>query len=310
MAGKQYKIAIIGGGAVGLVFAALLSEVADVLVVTRRAEQAEHINSQGISFRRKTGQERTFKGERTFKKVRASTDYADLKDCDAIIVAVKSFDTAAVARAMNRVIRPEAVVVSVQNGLEGYPVLGEHIDNPGRVFDGVTYLGAERSDDRSVTNGDNQKVVLDSAAAELAEVMARSELEVVASPNAKQAVWDKMALSTAQNALSAVMNLNMGQMLESEEALRRASMLMGEFEDVAAAEGVTFDYSLMDALRGNWKNSTFFPSMWQDLHAGRRTEIDAINGAVSALGRKHGIATPYNDEIVAQVRALEKASKS
>jgi 2-dehydropantoate 2-reductase len=306
MANNQHKIAIVGGGAVGLVFAALLSDVADVLVITRRPEQAEAINSRGISFRRKTGHERTFKEERIFKNVRASTDVNDLRDRDAIIVAVKSFDTAAVARAMNKVIKIDAVVLSVQNGLEGYPVLREHIGNPSRVFDGVTYLGAERCDDRSVVNGDNQKVVLDSGAAELAEVMVRSELAVVASPNVKQAVWDKMALSTAQNALSAVMNLHMGQMLESKDALHRASQLLIEFEKVAAAEGVKFDYSLMDALCNNWKDSTFYPSMWQDLHAGRRTEIDAINGVISELGRKHGIPTPHNDEIVAQVKVLER----
>jgi len=159
-------------------------------------------------------------------------------------------------------------------------------------------------------NGENQKVMLDNAAAELAEVMARTELAVVASPNVKQAVWDKMALSTAQNALSAVTDLNMGQMLESEECLKRAAELLDEFVKVAAAEGVRFDHDLMTALKDNWRGSTFYPSMWQDLHAGRRTEIDAINGAISELGRKHGIATPYNDEITAQVKALEKHSKS
>ena len=47
--------------------------------------------------------------------------------------------------------------------------------------------------------------------------------------------------------------------------------------------------------------------MWQDLHTGKQTEIDAINGAISELGKKHGILTPYNDMIVSLVKTFEKS---
>ncbi len=71
------------------------------------------------------------------------------------------------------------------------------------------------------------------------------------------------------------------------------------------SEGVTFDYDLMEKLRDNWRGSPFYPSMWQDLHHGRRTEIDAINGAICKLGKKNNIATPYNDQIVKEINELE-----
>lgn len=82
--------------------------------------------------------------------------------------------------------------------------------------------------------------------------------------------------------------------------------MLDEFKQVAEAEGLHFEYDLMEKLKDNWRGSTFYPSMWQDLHHGRRTEIDAINGAISKLGKKHGIKTPHNDEIVAKIKALEK----
>ena len=77
------------------------------------------------------------------------------------------------------------------------------------------------------------------------------------------------------------------------------------YKKVAEAEGLRFDYDLMDKLKDNWRGSTFYPSMWQDLHNGRKTEIDAINGAICKLGKKHGIPTPYNDELVSEIKTLE-----
>jgi 2-dehydropantoate 2-reductase len=98
-------------------------------------------------------------------------------------------------------------------------------------------------------------------------------------------------------------------MLESKECLETAAHLLAEFKQVGEAEGLRFDYDLMEKLKDNWRGSTFYPSMWQDLHAGRRTEIDALNGAISQVGKKHGIKTPYNDEMVAKIRALEKTEE-
>ena len=120
-----------------------------------------------------------------------------------------------------------------------------------------------------------------------------------------------MVLNTGQNALSAVTNLSARQMLKSEPCLEIASRLLDEFEQVARVEGLTFDGTLLDKLKTNWRGGDdFHPSMWQDLYKGNRTEIDAINGAISILGKKHRIATPYNDMITALIKAIETSNKT
>lgn len=300
MSDQKLSIGIVGGGAVGLTYGALLSKVADVHIITRRKDQAEQLNASGIQFE-------TRQGDVThYPNIGSSTDFSDLKRCDAIIIAVKSYDTKGVTQPLNDNIQDDAVVVSLQNGIEAFEALHSQLTNPDRVLAGVTYIGASRKDDTTVVNGANFLTIIDSKATQLIKALMAAKFEVKASDNVKQAVWDKMVLNVGQNALSAVTNLNFGEMYKSEECLTRAEKLLAEFEQVGEAEGLHFDYDLMEALKDNWRGSTFYPSMWQDLHHGRRTEIDAINGAISKLGKKYGIPTPNNDEIVSKIKALEK----
>lgn len=293
------KIAILGGGAVGLTYAAFLAPVADVLIKTRSQSQADSINTDGISL--------TVDGNvEEIKGVASAAAMADLKNCESVIVALKSYDTESAAKELTKVIPAEIPVISLQNGLQGYEVLKNTVNNPARVFAGVTYIGAKRSDGRSVSLGANRRTIIDAKAGPILEVLAKTRYGVESSNNIRQAVWDKLVLNNGQNALSAVADMAVQQMLESPECIAIAKHLLAELQAVGEAEGLRFDYSLLDKLKANWTGgSDFYPSMWQDLHAGKRTEIDAINGAISKLGRKHRIATPYNDMMTSLVKALE-----
>ena len=302
MTNKDYTIGIVGGGAVGLTYAALLSEVANIIVKTRGSEQAALINEQGIAITKQDGESVNFKG------IEASDAYSPLAQCDAIVIAVKSYDTEEVARELNKVIKPKAVVVTLQNGLHAFEVLQKQLDEPERIFAGVTYMYASRDDGRSVMSGDYPRVVVDVKIGFLIDMLRRCHFQVEAVTNSRQAVWDKLAINVGQNALSAVTNLNLGHMLASEDCLMIAGNLLTEVRCVGEVEGVIVDNFLVDRLRDLWEGSDFFPSMWQDIHRGRRTEIDAINGSISELGRKHGIATPYNDMITSLIKALESNS--
>ncbi len=303
MPNSAYKIGIIGGGAVGLVYAALLSEVASVTIKTRRPEQAKAINTQGIRFQPRDDQ--TYP-EETFKHVHASAEWGSLADCDALIVAVKSYDTESITAGLSRAISPEATILTLQNGLEAFPILKKHVANPSRVFAGITSIGGRRIDDRTVVIGDNRRTIIDAAAGSLVGIMKTMRFPAETTTNVAQTVWDKLVLNAGQNALSAITGRNVGEMLASPECLDIATHLLAELKAVGEAEGLTFDYDLMEKLRANWENSRFYPSMWQDVQAGRRTEIDAINGAIATLGRGHHISTPYNDMMTSLIKALQK----
>jgi 2-dehydropantoate 2-reductase len=294
------KIGIVGGGAVGLTYAAFLASVAEVLVKTRSQDQADHINANGIDI--------TLAGKTEVTQgMTATSDLTDLKDCDAIVIALKSYDTEQTARELTKVIKHDVPVISLQNGLDAIDILKENISNPKRVFAGVTYIGAKRSDDRSVGLGLNRRTVIDAKAGPILDVFAKTRFGVEASDNIRQAVWDKMVLNNGQNALSAVTNMSVKQMLNSEHCLMIASHLLDELADVGKAEGLSFGSDLLEKLKDNWGSGRdFHPSMWQDLHAGKPTEIDSINGAISKLGKKHDISTPYNDMITSLVKVLEQ----
>lgn len=294
------KIGIVGGGAVGLTYAAFLAPVANVVIKTRGQAQADGINEKGITL--------TLAGEtEDVTGITASVEMAALKDCDAIVIALKSYDTENTAKELTKVIRHDTPVVSLQNGLQAIETLKKTMDNPDRVFAGVTYIGAKRSDERSVGLGVNRRTVIDSKAGPVLETFAKSRFGVEASDNIRQAVWDKMVLNNGQNALSAATNLSVKQMLETPECISIASELLNELQAVGEAEGLVFDYTPLDKLKDNWSSGLdFYPSMWQDLHAGKRTEIDAINGAISKLGKVHDVATPYNDMMTSLIKVLEK----
>lgn len=295
-------IGIIGGGAVGLAYVYFLADVADVIIKTRSQSQADSINSNGVQITRG--------GEtKDIKNVRASSDMSDFKDCAAVIVAVKSYHTKDIANELSQVIQLNTQVISVQNGLQAVDILKAKLPNPERVFAGVTYIGARRSDERSFSLGQSNRTVVDPAATVLIDALQATPFGVETPDNIKQAVWDKLVLNVGQNALSAITNLSVQQMLRSEYCLEIASKILNEFQQVAEAEGLNFAYSLMEKLKGNWAGGDdFYPSMWQDLHHGRRTEIDALNGAISELGKKHGIDTPYNSMTTLVVKALETSS--
>src|SRR2546430_5959748 len=272
---EKLKIGIIGGGAVGLPYACLLADVADILIIAHGKTQAESIRSNGL---RLTRSNKTT----DIQGVDASADMASLASRDVVIVAVKSYDTESIAKELAEVLHDDTPVVSLQNGLQAYDLLERVLPNPDRVFAGITYVGARRVDGHSVSLGQFTRTVLDAKLVGLVEVLQAAGCQVEASTNIRQAMWDKMVLNNGQNALSAVTDMSVRQMLASESCLEIASHLLDEFAEVAHAEGLTFDGSLMNKLKANWGGGDdFHPSMWQDLQAGKRTEIDAINGAVS-----------------------------
>lgn len=303
MASKT-KIGIVGGGSVGLTYAALLAPVADVVLKTRTDEQSEHVNTRGVTLLFRDS-ETTKDGETFTAKVKASADISSLKDCDVILVTVKSYDTELIAKELSGIIKQDCEVVTVQNGLQAYDVLRNNIPNSNRIFAGITWLGAQRVDDHSVKQGMVFTTIIDDKAVKTVDALRQSRFGVEPSANISQAVWEKMLINTGQNALSAITDLHLGQIYENKDCLDIARHLVDEFVEVAKAEGITFSFEPFEKLQNNWPGSKFYPSMWQDIHHGRKTEIDAINGEIVARAKKHGIETPYNEMITSLVKIAE-----
>jgi 2-dehydropantoate 2-reductase len=296
---KKYKVGIVGSGGVGLTCAAFIANSASVMIKTRRPEQAASLNTEGVTLVRNNGD------TSTIANITASSDADILADCDVILITVKSYDSKETAQEIRENIKDDAEIISLQNGIEAVPILKEVFSNPDRVFAGVTWVGATRIDDTTVKLGTLTTTVIDPAATLATQVLNASDYDSNMSDNIKQYIWDKLSLNVGQNALGAITNLNLQQLGDSEHCIEIATHLLDEFEKVANAEGIHFQDSLMEKLLQNWDGSPHRPSMWQDLDAGKRTEIDALNGAIVQLGKKHAIDTPYNLMITQLIKSIE-----
>ena len=303
------KIVVIGGGSTGLVYGSKLSEVADVDILVRRAEQADILNREGVTFQLPDGQTQHFTPKFTL-------DPTIMDDADLIIGLTKCYDVPTVAELIAKHSVSESIILPLHNGLGTQEIYNETL-GADRVLAGTQYLITNRTSDTTVIFGANVRTIIGEQTGKasprsekLVDIMNKAGFDASTSDNMKQATWDKFQIAVCQHALSALNNMTFGQLRESEEVLATSRQLNDEFQLVAAAEGLDFpDEDSFDRVLANMKRGAIHKSSTcQDLLAGRPTEIDFINGAISELGKKYGIPTPANDAITQEVHEAESHS--
>jgi 2-dehydropantoate 2-reductase len=298
------RITVVGGGAVGLVFAGLLSTVDDVSLLVRRPEQATAITESGIQV--------DGPGSSDTYRLNASADPSVMSDAELVIVLTKTYDTPTVAETIAAYAKQDAVVLTLQNGIGSVDVLNEQCGKD-RVLHGMTLIGSHRQNDRHATYSVLHRAVVgeqDGLATErcrqIAENFSAVGFDGIASDRIESEVWTKLALSIAQNALSALTDKPFGTLRKSDAALAFVRSSLAEFALLTDAMNIELLADPYDQLMSNWSRiPQHHSSMWQDLKAGKRTEIDAMNGAIVELGRPRGIAMPVNETITNIVKVRE-----
>jgi 2-dehydropantoate 2-reductase len=295
-------VVIVGAGSLGSLVGAVLAREHDVTLVGREP-QVEAVRSRGLSL-----------GGELHARVapRATTD-ADGLAGDLAIVAVKSFDTAAVAESLAT--GSFDAVLSVQNGMGNEETLAGRVE--ASVLAGTATYGAILREPGVVECTGLGEVVLGDRnggqsrlADRLGEAFASAGLDAVVDEAMPRRLWEKLAVNAGINAITALTRTMNGAVLESptDDLARRA---VRETARVARAEGV--DLSAADAVdaleRVADRTAANESSMYQDLQAGRRTEIDAINGYVVDRAAEHGIQAPTNHTLAALVRTWERARR-
>lgn len=298
------KIGIVGGGAIGLTFAAALVAVHDVVVLVRRREVADALTRDGIAL---TGDDET-----THVPVRATLDAAAFADRDAVIVAVKAYATSDALAPLRAVLPPHALVVSVQNGLDNDAAAREALP-AARVVAGSTTQGAValgpgrvRPTGRGTTTFGRDDAAHPSSDA-LAAAFTAAGLDARVVDEIAPVLWRKLVVNAAINPLGALTGRLNGAVTTDPDLAPLARTLAAEAAAVAAAEGVPIGdpWSVVEgAARATAANRN---SMLQDLDAGRPTEIDAIAGAVVRRAAAHGIAVPLTATVAHLLAARERA---
>ncbi len=278
----RQRVAVVGVGGVGGVFAAHLSAVHDVVACVRRPFTSYKIESDDIPF------------DGPANAVTSPDAIGWDAPADVVLVGLKAQHTAAAAHWFEPLCGPDTLVVVMQNGIEGQDRLGPLVGDA-TVLPSVVYCGAELIAPGHVRHGRHSRlIVADNPAGDRARrLMEGAPLTVELSDGAEVSAWVKLAINSAANGLTALTGRPMTVMADAGVAAL-ATQLITECWTVGLAAGADLDMSrvagLVDGMsRPGGEGRT---SMLQDIEGGRPTEHDAIHGAVLRQADKHGIDVP------------------
>lgn len=300
---------MIGSGAMGSFYGGLLSRAGfDVTLIDLRTDHVDLIERNGLIVEGVRG--------RHVIRVPARTDHAGLPPADFAIIFTDANATREAARTAAQVLTTEGFALTLQNGIGNVEALVDEL-GAARVVAGVTMnSGALPEAGRTTyTNAGMTSIgELDGRITPRIEELARMfnsagiETKVIADPMAE--IWTKFVLNCAVNALTAITGLRSGEIYRTPEVSALQDRVIDEILAVIERKGVRLTEpdprkKIKDHCRVRYNR----PSMMQHIEQGRRTEIDALNGALVREAKALGLAVPYNEAVVAVVKGLEKSRR-
>ena len=301
------KISVIGSGAMGSLFGGKLAIAGEnVVLYDVYREHIDTVNKEGLSI------EDAETGEITVVRLQASSDPESVKNSDVLLIFVKSTNTESVANQFKSFAAPHTIVLTLQNGLGNDAILVKHFGIErtaiGVTSQGATFLGPGKikhagKGPTHITMADGNKTKLQ----DLAAALGRAGFETYISDEVTSLVWSKLIINVGINALTALLNVKNGQLLEYEDIKQVMADLVNEALIVVKKKGIQliYDDPLAQVYEVARKTASNSSSMLQDFQKNRPTEIDFINGAVVNEAQKLGISVPVNETVTRIVRTLD-----
>jgi 2-dehydropantoate 2-reductase len=301
------KIGIVGSGAMGSVYGALLADAGNELwLFDQWRDHIEAMRKHGL---RCTGAS----GDRTVP-VHATSEAAEAGACELVIVATKVMHIEDAVRAAAPMIAPQTLVLTIQNGLGNVEHIQRVLGLENVLFGIAGGFGAEMRGPGHVHHNGMEAINLAELEGGISERLERvaavwrqAGFKVQTFEDLWPVVWSKLIANVAFSAICAITGMRVGQARANEAAWGIAKACIEEAAAVAAAKDIALAYDdpvgWVSDFAGKIPDAR--PSMYQDLLAGRRSEIDAIQGGVVAEGAKLGVPTPTCALMVQLVKALE-----
>lgn len=312
------KVVIIGPGALGCLIASSLAIKVDqplrksldleLWLLDYRPERARLLNDNGLILEEG--------GRQKNCRIRTTATPKEIGPADIVLLCVKSQQMAEGLQQAAPLFQPESILLTLQNGIGHLDLLKDRQKLPPVVL-GVTAQGANlvraghvRHAGDGLTRIGFPKQATFSRSLLLAKacnLLNYGGIETLIVDNIIDYVWSKLLINAGINALTAIERCPNGTLPELPGALEKMTAALREGEAVARALGIhlTDDpvTATLDVCRKTRENLS---SMLQDVMHGRPTEIDSINGAIVAAGRKLDIATPINEELTQRVKKIEQ----
>ena len=300
------KIAVVGAGALGSVIGGLLHEAKlDPVLIERDREEVRLVKEHGLWLE-------GVSGERLIRP-RIVAEASEAGSIDLALVLVKSYDTAATVPVLKRILSDDGVILTLQNGIGNYEILNESF--PGRVLLGTTVMGAMtlapgrfRHTGFGQTHfGEADGSIRDRTrgVGAILEQMNGGPVQVV--DNAVGCVWSKLIINAAINAPATLLGVRNGDLPVTAAGKELIHDIVQECLTIVQAKGISLilddpEARVIAVCEGTAPNIN---SMFQDIRAGRHTEIDFINGALAREAKEMGISAPVNRALALLIKALE-----
>ncbi|HYD57009.1 MAG TPA: 2-dehydropantoate 2-reductase [Burkholderiales bacterium] len=303
------KIAIVGTGAMGSVYAGLLASAGhEVWAIDAWREHVEAMRSSGLRLEGKSG-------DRTVK-VQATTDAKEAGPCDLVILATKAMHVAAAAQAVKaHLLGKDTAVLSIQNGLGG-PDAAASILGRDRVMVGVVggFGASMRAPGHAHHNG-MELVRLGEFGGPITErlrkveaVWAGAGFKVKLFDDIDQLVWEKLLCNCAYSGPCALAECTIGEVMADPDLAKISASCAAEGYAVAMKKKIRLGFSDPVAYVRDFgsKIPNARPSVLLDLMLKKKSEIDVINGSIPRVGAEVGVPAPVNDAVTSLVKAKER----
>lgn len=306
------KIAIIGVGAMGSIYAGMLSEAGhEVWAIDSWTAHVAAINAKGL---RLSGAS----GDRVINTLRASVDISQVGRCDICVIATKASGVAAAAKAIAPVIGPDCLVLTIQNGLGADRRLAQHMPMHNVLLGVADGFGASMKGPGhahhnamklirigEITGGITPRL------SEMEALFQNAGFNAKAFENINTLIWEKFLCNVTFSAPCTVYEQTVGALMADPDHWMVALAAMQEAYRLGQAKNIAFSFedpvAYVTAFGAQMPDAR--PSMLLDFIAQKPSELDAINGMVPVLSKELGLPTPVNDDLVAKVRLKEASFK-
>lgn len=316
------KILVYGAGAIGSVFGGLLAKSGEEVVLLGRTPHMEAIKAKGLKI------EGIWGDHLVKSNLLCYSNSPDIKEdhagtFDLIIISVKAYDTFSAASDLRNMINMDTLVLSIQNGIGNTDIIAKNI-GADQVLAGMVIFGAEMlspgivrvnvsADD--VTIGRISKKTDQPLVEEIARIFTLAGIKTKTSEQIEAHLWNKMLYNCALNALATILNVNYGQLLDSEHSRNIMRRVLWEIYAVVEKRGLELEKAIKEEYSKTLFNhlipltASHKPSMLQDMEKRKRTEIDYLNGMIVQMAKDAGLAAPTNLMLTELIKYKEKKNR-
>jgi len=308
------NILICGMGALGTVFGVFLKEAGHAVFGLAKERHLPDLQGRKLQVTGIWGEHSA-----TFDGIASSGDEFCGTKFDLIVLTVKSYDTAEAISLAKPLVGERTLVMAAQNGYGNYETVAAAVGKEhsllARVIFGAKLLAPGSAEVTVIADavrlGQPDMAVPEARVREVAAAINASGIPTEYAGNITAVLWDKILYNAALNPPGALLECTYGQLAENDQSRLLMDRIIDEIFLVATALGIPLNWSSADDYRRHFytrlvpPTAAHYPSMYHDVKAGKRLEIEALNGAIVRLGSENGIETPVNKTITELVRAKE-----